>query len=446
MSDTETRPFYRAVMMGLGLAILAWLRTHNQFNTALVGVLTAVAVLGIEWGWWVRAGDHLPAAWERLRSLVIGLLSWLPPARVQLQPYDVVFGWQADNPRRPVVGNLKRMKSFLIVAVNGAGKTSLAHSAIHDIILSNGPDQLNLVIIDPKGGQHSQGKDFDIYERLPHLLWPIASKPDDVKRSLTCLQKLMDERARLFACMPKGRICNELDRYNYINETEELGLPRLAPVLVFIDEVQRVIKHYKAGPLLEDIAATGRSYGVFIVPITQTPKVDSLPTEIKSQCYSRFIGKMASASLYGHIAEVPQEIYKEHTLRDHQFFVRFEGGEWQVMTANLIPYDELERVAGLRSEGQQVPAWPVNLATATDRNGTAMDRNATAMLPQRPPQQVVDWSALKTDPEKEARLRLYLSRFTERPSALETLDDINWSKRTAETWLARVWPIQETMD
>ena len=450
MSEADKQPFYRALTMGIGLALLAWLRTHNHFNAALVGVLTAVAVMGVEWGWWVRAGEHLPAAWEQLRGLVLVLLSWLPAARVELRPYDVVFGWQANNPRQPVVGNLKRMRSFAIFGVNGAGKTSLLHSVLHDITTSTSEDKIGLVIFDPKGGL-----DYSIYRRLPHLLWPIASTPADVARSLQCLQGLMDGRADLYRRIPNGRICNDLDRFNEINEELQLGLPELTPVLVVVDEVQDLIKHHKgAQALLERVAKLGRAYGVFLCPSTQLPKAEALPTEIKAECYPRFVGMMASARLYGVIAEVPEDIYKAHALREHQFYVRLGPDGWQVMTANLVPYEELERVALALSDGYDEPGWPeMETASTPQRSLSTPQRSpqGTASTPQRSdltPQRSLStpqWSEIrwKSDAVKKAQLTLYFKRFAERPTAASTLEDIGWSQRSAEKWLPIIWEIIE---
>lgn len=449
MTESTKESFYRAVLMAAGVSLLAWFRTNDEFRTVMAGLLAAVAVMGIEWGWWAKVGDRMPETAARLHGLVIWLLSWMPAMQVPLGTYDVVFGWDAHNPRRPIVGNLMRMKSFMIVAVNGGGKTSLAHAIIHDLIISHTPDQLGLVIIDPKGGEFDQGKDFDFYERLPFLLWPIASTPDDIKRSLTHLRALMNDRARLFAAMPKGRVCNDLERFNYINETENLGLPKLAPVLVMVDEVQLVVKKYKAGPLLEEIATTGRAYGVFVVPITQTPKVGNVNSDIQAQCYSRFVGKMADRSLYGQIAKVPKEVYESVTLRDHWFFARFEGGDWQTVIANLVPYEEIERAAAEVSSGYDVPPWPMEaVATAVApapqlRSDAPQLRSSTPQLlthlPQRATDKVLDWRSLTAE-QKDAQFYEYLSRHQVRPSVDDTLEAITWSRRTAETWLARYWP------
>jgi DNA helicase HerA-like ATPase len=133
----------------------------------------------------------------------------------------------------------------------------------------------------------------------------------------------MKSRADLYHCIPAGRICNDLDRFNELNRELRLGLPELSPVLVVVDEVQDRIKHHKgAQALLERGAKLGRAYGVFLAPSTQLPKAEALPTEIKAECYPRFVAMLASPRLYGVIAEVPEEVYSAHPLREHQFYVR----------------------------------------------------------------------------------------------------------------------------
>lgn len=448
---------YRALTLGVCGGLLAWTRFHDLNRSIVAGVMVVVAMMGIEFGWWATAGERLPGWSEKVKMFSLSLLSFLPAQSRTLVKYDVVFGWDAHNPRRPIVGNVLKMLSFAIFGVTGTGKTSLIHAIIHDIIISLDPEDIKLVFFDPKNGL-----DFSIYGRLPHLAWPVASTPSDVDKALEALEALMEYRGMLFSRIPSSRVHNNLDRYNHLNREMGLGLPHLEPVLVIVDEIQALIKTHKgAEALFEKVAKQGRAYGVFLVPCTQLPKADSLPTEIKAECYTRLIGRLSSARLYGAIAEVPKEIYEARPLKEHEFYARINN-RWEVVVANLIPYDELEDTAAAKSVGYSVPEWPVidergqMMTLRPTRTILVNSANGPAALPvgvpveeetrpsmERPSPEFIPvrWEDIRYKGEavKVAQLSLYFMRFAEKPTAASTVDDIGWSIRTAEKWLPIVW-------
>lgn len=444
---------YRALTLGACGGALAWVKFHDLNRAIVAAVVTVIGTMGIEFGWWATVGDRFPAWAEKAKTAVLWLLSFLPAQSRQLVPYDIIFGWDAHNPRRPIVGNINRMLSFAIFGVTGTGKTSLIHSIIHDIIISLSPEEIKLVFFDPK-----QGLDFSIYGRLPHLAWPVASTAADTDKALDALSALMAYRGLLFSRIPDSRVHNNLSRYNHLNEELGLGLPKLEPVLVIVDEIQALIKNHKgAEALFEKVAKQGRAYGVFLVPCTQLPKADSLPTEIKAECYTRLIGRLSSARLYGAIAEVPKEIYESRPLREHEFYARINN-QWEVVIANLIPYEDLEMTAAAVSAGCAVPEWPVvdraglmtvrpparTLTVNTAVGQVSIPAQAepdTAVARPMPSVAPIRWDDIryKSEAVKVAQLSLYFMRFDEKPTAASTLDDIGWSIRTAEKWLPIVW-------
>lgn len=436
----DTVGLYRALAIGLLAGAYVWFEFGGVPRAFLALLATMALIAGLEYGWWVRLGDKWPAIYNSLQQVSYWFLGWLPTKAMDLGPYDIIFGWDAKNPRRAVHANLKKLKSFIIVGVTGGGKTSLVHSVLHDIILTLTADQIKLVIFDPKSKRSERGMDFSIYRWLPHLLWPIAKTPDEIKRALACLNNLMDERSKLFELMPERRLVNDMDRYNAVNRSENLGLPELVPVIVILDEIQAIMREHKeAEEIITSVAAEGRAYGIFVIPCTQLPKVEAIPTFVKEQCHGRFSGPMSSARGYS-IAEVPKEVYEQHTLREHQFFVRlYSGSEWVVMTANLVPYDDLDAVAREKS-APNLPSWP-------DGGKLPPSPQLSAPAPE-PAEHEPDfqkrggkftWPKYGSEDQKVAVLKYYLMRFDEKPTILSTLDDIDWSQRTAETWVPKVW-------
>ena len=60
----------------------------------------------------------------------------------------------------------------------------------------------------------------------------------------------MAYRGLLFSRIPDSRVHNNLSRYNHLNEELGLGLPKLEPVLVIVDEIQALIKNHKGAEAL----------------------------------------------------------------------------------------------------------------------------------------------------------------------------------------------------
>lgn len=386
-------------------------------QSAWWGIGTAVFVLliflGYRQNWW-------GAAWEQSTSqrhdLLAYLRSWMPKKAKtpSLKIYDVILGRHMDGSY--FTTNLETMKSFAVWAMNGSGKTSFLHSLVHDLISSHRPTDLKLVICDLK-----DGLDFRIYQRLPHLLLPIATTVEEASRVLRLLDAERERRSMLFRAVPESRKCNSLNDYHRLIVDLGLNLPQLPRIVAIFDEAQEIMTNdEEAERILIKLAKLGRAYGISIGVSTQLPDADAIPKGLRSQLVSRFVGRMASPRDYYAIAEVTKEYYEGVVLAAGQFFAQVPGFPlWTILQASLIPDEELEAAAAHVSEGHSLPTW-------LDEAG------------QKPTSQRKPWNG--SNAQKVAMFKAWLMGWGERPTSQDAMNYFDMSQRTAEYWIAQYWP------
>ncbi|MBE6587974.1 MAG: TIR domain-containing protein [Ruminococcaceae bacterium] len=193
-------------------------------------------------------------------------------------PLSVALG--KDLYSRPLCMELSKMPHLLIGGAEGSGKTSLINTMIMSIIKSNSPDEVRLILADPKGGQLSA------FESLPHLLMPVIQDPRECISALFELYEKCVGRYKLFS----ESMVRTLDAYNEISDNK---LPR---IVVFIDEASLILKAARDDfeTAVCNIAQRGRAAGIHIVMATGDLSSKSIPTMIKANIPSRIALKTGS--------------------------------------------------------------------------------------------------------------------------------------------------------
>ena len=129
---------------------------------------------------------------NRQRSLVaLGDLLSSDEATLATHPLDVPLG--RDIAGRTVIMNLGEMPHVLISGATGAGKSSAMNSLITSLVMRATPDQLRLLLIDPKRVEMGQ------YNDLPHLFSPVVVDPKKAAGALHWAVKEMERRYDLLA-------------------------------------------------------------------------------------------------------------------------------------------------------------------------------------------------------------------------------------------------------
>lgn len=421
MEQDVEQPTNRNLIMALALlaGVVSYLNLESiPFALAAAG-LTAVAVYA-----WLE--NKATGTAVRVNNVTTGLMRWMRglfrrEEVVRLNMYDIALGHDV-NSGEWVVRNLKQLKSMAIWGVNGSGKTSFIHSLVHFVISYYTPDLIQLAFSDLK-----DGVDFFIYRRLPHLFCPIATTVEDTERMIALMEGEMKRRSQLFRSVAVGnsmRLCNDIDRYHTLrDEYGREDLPVLPLVLMVFDEISTFTRRATTLDRLILLAEKGRAYGIFLICATQYPKVESIPSNLREQCPTRFVGRMSPRAYK--VADVYKEDWEGMNLKTRQFFASLgtAGADYIVLQGHLVPYAELEEVANAVSEGSTEPDWPDggHVKKVAERNGRLQWRGS--------------------DDEKLAVLHTWFSQFDECPTLEDWARDISAAPRTYHNWVPQQWAL-----
>lgn len=177
----------------------------------------------------------------------------------------------------PFITDLKKLPHLLIAGTTGSGKSVGVNAMILSLLYKNPPDQLKLVMIDPKMVE------FSIYADIPHLLTPIITDP---KKAIGALQSVAKEMERRYSLMSEYKV-KTIDSYN--EQATNNGVEAFPYLIVVIDELADLMMTggKEAEFPIARIAQMGRASGLHLIVATQRPSVDVVTGLIKTNLPSR---------------------------------------------------------------------------------------------------------------------------------------------------------------
>ncbi len=177
----------------------------------------------------------------------------------------------------PFITDLKKLPHLLIAGTTGSGKSVGVNAMILSLLYKNPPDQLKLVMIDPKMVE------FSIYADIPHLLTPIITDP---KKAIGALQSVAKEMERRYSLMSEYKV-KTIDSYN--EQAPNNGVEAFPYLIVVIDELADLMMAggKEAEFPIARIAQMGRASGLHLIVATQRPSVDVVTGLIKTNLPSR---------------------------------------------------------------------------------------------------------------------------------------------------------------
>jgi S-DNA-T family DNA segregation ATPase FtsK/SpoIIIE len=231
----------------------------------------------------------------------------------------------------PVIADLAPMPHLLVAGTTGSGKSVGLNCMILSLLYRYPPDQVKLIMIDPKM------LELSMYDDIPHLLSPVVTEPGKAIRALKWTVEQMEERYRMMAnlgvrALPsfnakvreakaKGAKLGRRVQTGYdadtgqpLYETESLEYDVLPQIVVVVDELADLMM--TAGKevefLIQRLAQKARAAGIHLIMATQRPSVDvitgvikaNLPTRISFQVTSKIdsrtiLGEQGAEQLLG---------------------------------------------------------------------------------------------------------------------------------------------------
>lgn len=182
----------------------------------------------------------------------------------------------------PFITDLKKLPHLLIAGTTGSGKSVGVNAMLVSLLYRNSPDQLKLLMIDPKM------LEFSIYNDIPHLLTPVITQP---KQAIVALANMVVEMEKRYKLMSKTKTKN-IENYN--DKAKREGREEFPYIVVIIDELADLMM--TAGKDVEfyiaRLAQMARAAGIHLIVATQRPSVDVVTGLIKANLPSRISFKV----------------------------------------------------------------------------------------------------------------------------------------------------------
>ncbi|GAA9014590.1 DNA translocase FtsK [Helicobacter pylori] len=211
------------------------------------------------------------------QSQIIYLREILESELFQKSSSPLTLALGKDIVGNPFITDLKKLPHLLIAGTTGSGKSVGVNAMILSLLYKNPPDQLKLVMIDPKMVE------FSIYADIPHLLTPIITDP---KKAIGALQSVAKEMECRYSLMSEYKV-KTIDSYN--EQAQSNGVEAFPYLIVVIDELADLMMTggKEAEFPIARIAQMGRASGLHLIVATQRPSVDVVTGLIKTNLPSR---------------------------------------------------------------------------------------------------------------------------------------------------------------
>jgi S-DNA-T family DNA segregation ATPase FtsK/SpoIIIE len=231
---------------------------------------------------------------NEVRQLVsLGDLMVSAEARAATHPLDVAVG--KDIAGRAVFVNLAATPHMLIAGATGAGKSSGINSILTSLLMRSTPEQVRLILIDPKQVEMGQ------YARLPHLLTAPVTNPKKAANALSWAVKEMENRYDTLVEVgfrDIGGFNAAFDRgeVNDPNDEHAKKYERMPYIVVVVDELNdlMMVAARDVEESITRIAQKARAVGIHLIVATQRPSVNVITGVIKANIPARMAFAVSS--------------------------------------------------------------------------------------------------------------------------------------------------------
>lgn len=264
------------------------------------------------------------------------------------------------------VADLSKTPHLLVAGSTGSGKSVCVNSFISSILINKRPDEVKLVLVDPKKVELSN------YNGVPHLLCPVVTDPKKASIALQNIVKEMEKRYDMFADEKVKNIGGYNEKIaDLIKRNPEDNTLRLMPyIVVIIDELADLM--LVASKEVEDsimrITQMARAAGIHLIVATQRPSTDVITGVVKANIPSRISFAVASQIDSRTILDMGGA---EKLLGKGDMLYKPMGENVPIrIQGNFISDDEIERVIAYVSK-EQVAQYDDSITKASSSSGGA---------------------------------------------------------------------------
>ena len=218
------------------------------------------------------------------KRAVVGLREVLDTGEFKGSPAPLFMALGKDVKGSPAFSDLAEMPHLLVGGTTGSGKTICLNSIILSLLYRNSPDEMKLVLVDPKRVE------FPVYANLGHLLCPVIY---DANQTLVALKWLVGEMERRFTVLAEG---HSRDIGSYNEKMEKKGEQKLPYIVLIIDELADLmsVRGKEIESYVVRLAQMSRATGIHLILATQRPSVEVITGLIKANITSRIALKVGS--------------------------------------------------------------------------------------------------------------------------------------------------------
>lgn len=231
---------------------------------------------------------------------IVGLATLLSDTKFQNSPKPLTIALGRGISGKAMFGNLAKMPHALVAGTTGSGKSVTIHSIITSLLYRNGPDDLKLILIDPKRVE------LTLYNNIPHLLTPVIT---EAKKTILALKWAAKEMDRRYDILETESVRDIESYHNNIfgksskkTKQDEAGnevtvdAERMPYIVIIIDELADIMTAYprELESAIVRLAQMSRAVGIHLILSTQRPEVNVITGLIKANIPARVALKVSS--------------------------------------------------------------------------------------------------------------------------------------------------------
>ncbi|MFA6447066.1 MAG: DNA translocase FtsK, partial [Patescibacteria group bacterium] len=281
------------------------------------------------------------------------------------------FALGRDVSGKPWLSDITKMPHLLVAGATGSGKSVCLNTIIMSLVFSNGPDELKLILVDPKRVE------FPIYNGIPHLITPVIT---DVEKTVNSMKWAIREMNRRFDLLSKMQ-ARDIASYN--QRCQE----KLPYIVMIIDELADLMVTAKQDveSQIVRLAQMSRAVGIHLVLATQRPSVDVITGLIKANIPARIAFSVASSMDSRTILD--QSGADKLIGRGDMLYSTAEMSSPRRIQGVYVADDEINRVVEyIKSKYEPADYDPgvverANQTSLSDVSRGIMDEDADVMLP-----------------------------------------------------------------